>query len=364
MVVVGSGSGSPPPSPPSPTASDAAAAPTLSLPSRPRRLLYPLAAALAVLLFFYRLLLMESSLADQAGANVPKFRRMQFWDFPAESEVVALREVYHDVEASVTFDDARGTVRFGTSATADFRTGHDRLPTVFFRGPTFFISGWNPAGHKVRFGGLWDVGCGCVGVWLARGGGAGASALVVGCERCACTIVKVSFCPSFFTIAHAPSSSSACSRCYHGVGQVNTTYNKEANKDLLPILLRMSPRPSKIQAGYVSGIAAKFVTSVDPSVYVCVFLLRVITGANKTKLRMESEYRLVPLGVGLFSVPDLTPRTDVAPLPPRIVSPFAPPMQNAKKHQSRISNIRFCRIFHDTEGACDIFKPPDNHCHA
>ena len=167
MVIVGSsGSGSPPPSPPSPTASDAAAAPTLSLPSRPRRLLYPLAAALAVLLFFYRLLLMESSLADQAGANVPKFRRMQFWDFPAESEVVALREVYHDVEASVTFDDARGTVRFGTSATADFRTGHDRLPTVFFRGPTFFISGWNPAGHKVRFGGLWDVGCGCVCVWV------------------------------------------------------------------------------------------------------------------------------------------------------------------------------------------------------
>ena len=158
------GSGSPPPSPPSPAATGGPVAPTSSLSSRPRRLLYPLAAALAVLLFVYRLLLMESSLADQAGANVPKFRRMQFWDFPAESEVVALREVYHSVEASVTFDDARGTVRFGTSAMADFRTGHDRLPTVFFRGPTFFISGWNPAGHKVRFGGRWvrGVGCGCV----------------------------------------------------------------------------------------------------------------------------------------------------------------------------------------------------------
>ena len=138
-----------------------------------RRVLYPLAAGAFILIFISRMFLMESNLAMEG--NVPQHRHIKFWDFPPESDVIALRPVFHAVEASVSFDDARGVVRFGTEARADFHTGHERLPKVFFQGPSFFISGWNPAGKKA-----------------------------------------------------------------------NATYNKQANKDLLPLLLSMSPRPSKV----------------------------------------------------------------------------------------------------------------------
>ena len=79
--------------------------------------------------------------------DLPPHRKIKFWDFPGEERQEVLRGVFHD--AIATIEDERESVKFHTDAPADFMHGHRALPSGFYEGPVFFVSGWNPEAKQV-----------------------------------------------------------------------------------------------------------------------------------------------------------------------------------------------------------------------